>query len=213
MIIFNDIRETDIPGVFLSDRKIYAPRKKKIKVEIPFMSGSYDFSTVGSGGDIVYRDRIIECKFGIEAKSKEELQIRYDEFLNWLYTSGKNIIMFDDLPGVYFIGEVETEPSWREIVKYGETTVTFVCDPYKYFENKKIDIASPTSVYNPGMKTLSKLNFYGTGDIILKINNLTFPFNITDKNSITVNMYKGENKISWTGSVSRIEIEPNWRCI
>lgn len=213
MIIFNDIRETDIPGVFLSDRKIYAPPKKKIKVEIPFMSGSYDFSTVGSGGDIVYGNRIIECKFGIKAKTKEELQIRYEEFLNWLYTSGKNMLMFDDLPGVYFLGEVEKEPSWREIVAYGETIITFVCDPYKYFEDKKINITSPTSIYNPGIKTLSRLIFYGAGEVVLNINNSIFSFNITDKNSITVNMHEGENKISWTGSVNRIEIEPNWRCI
>lgn len=218
MITFNGIKETDIPGLFLSDRKIYAPSKKKIKVEIPFMSGSYDFSTVGSDEDIVYGDRVIECKFGIKSKSKAELQVRYNQFLNWLYDIGRCKLMFDDLPEVYFLGEIEKEPSWREIVVYGETTVIFVCEPFKYGKeyegadiwdtfNFETDYSQVTvfnvsssknvSIYNPGKNVIPDVIV--SADMRCALNGYTASFTTNKTKDYSFKLLNGFNSISISG--------------
>ncbi|KYN77184.1 phage tail protein [Clostridium sporogenes] len=219
MITFNDIKETEIPGLFLSDRKIYAPPKKKIKVEIPFMSGSYDFSTVGSDEDIVYGDRVIECKFGIKSKSKAELQVRYKQFLNWLYDIGRCKLMFDDLREVYFLGEIEKEPNWREIVVYGETTVTFVCEPFKYGKeyegadvwdtfNFETDYSQVTvfnvsgsknvSIYNPGKNVIPDVIV--SADMSCTLNGYTASFTTNKTKDYYFKLLSGFNSINIKGT-------------
>lgn len=221
MITFNDTKETDIPGLFLNDRKIYAPSKKKIKVEIPFMSGSYDFSTVGSDEDIVYEDRVIECKFGIKSRSKAELQVRYKQFLDWLYDTRRCKLMFDDLPEVYFLGEIEKEPSWREVVVYGETTVTFVCEPFKYGKeyegadiwdtfNFETDYSQITlfnvsgsknvSIYNPGKNVIPDVIV--STDMSCTINGHTAKFTIDKTKDYSFKLLQGFNTIDIKGTGS-----------
>jgi predicted phage tail component-like protein len=216
---FNNRKETDIPGLFLIDRKIYAPTKKKIKVEVPFMHGSYDFSTVGSGGEIVYTQRTIECKFGLKAISKDELQVRYEQFLNWLYDVGQSQLIFDDLSDVYFLAEIEKEPSWREIVAYGETTVTFVCQPFKYgidYEGDKdwdsfnfltdylqedtysINGSSVINIYNPGRIVIPDVIV--SSNMSCTVNGYTTNFTSINYKDYNFKLLNGTNSISVVGN-------------
>lgn len=112
---------------------------------------------------------------------------------------------------------------------------------YLYEGNEIIEINSPTKIYN-GRAThisLPYLKIYGSGDINLNINNRVTQFkNISDFieiDSKKPNCYKtingiitnsndsmfssifpyldpGENEISWSGNLSKIEIIPRWCC-
>lgn len=142
MINFNGKTEIDVlgytpqgtPAMTLKDRLIMTPEKVKIKVSVPFMSNVLDFSTVGSMGDIVYKQREIDLIFSIYATSKWDLMNKRTLAMNWLKDQPKSKLIFDDDPGFYYLGEIETTDSseFTENYTYGEFKAIFICDPYKY---------------------------------------------------------------------------------
>jgi predicted phage tail component-like protein len=132
-LIFNNKKSFDDFKLFLENFNISAPSKKKIKESVPFMNGSYDFSTVGSNGETVYEERTIKVRFNLKEKDRNGLYNRYSSVLEWLMGSGQSKIIFTDMPGYYFLGEVESAPDFEEVVRRrGILEVEFVCDPYKY---------------------------------------------------------------------------------
>lgn len=129
------------------------------------------------------------------------------------------------------IGDIE-----NEIEEYGKFQVTFKSDPYEYAIEQPITITNPVTIINQGtLHSLPKLTIYGTGNITIQINGISFqvkdvnPFvivdsdlmecyyNTTPMNNKMVGKFptfkEGENTIAWTGSVSKIDIETRWRYI
>ncbi|MDM5430840.1 phage tail domain-containing protein [Bacillus mycoides] len=129
------------------------------------------------------------------------------------------------------IGDID-----NEIEEYGKFQVTFTADPYEYAIEQPITITNPVTIMNQGtLHSLPKLTIYGTGNITIQINGISFqvkgvnPFVIVDSdlmecyyNTTPMNdkmvgkfptFKEGENTISWTGSVSKIDIETRWRYI
>lgn len=131
MITFNGKKESEIDGVIVIDRVISTPSKKKIKVSVPFMNSSYDFSTVGSNGEITYNQRDINITFAIKAISKDHLQVKYSKVMEWLQDTGQQQLIFDDIPDYYFLAEVETSSSLDEVLNFGRLEVKFVAEPFK----------------------------------------------------------------------------------
>lgn len=118
-------------NVWLQEKKIQPPAKVKIKETVPFMNGTYDFSTVGSGGDQVYGERKIQVKIGLRTKSKKELYVIYQLILEWLEDTGRQELIFDNIPGFYFIAEIEEAPEFEEAIKMGNLTINFIAQPFK----------------------------------------------------------------------------------
>jgi phage-related protein len=129
------------------------------------------------------------------------------------------------------IGDID-----NEIEEYGKFQVTFKADPYEYAIEQPITITNPVTIMNQGtLHSLPKLTIYGTGNITMQINGISFqvkgvnPFVIVDSdlmecyyNTTPMNdkmvgkfptFKEEENTISWTGSVSKIDIETRWRYI
>lgn len=129
------------------------------------------------------------------------------------------------------IGDIE-----NEIEEYGKFQVTFKSDPYEYSIEQPITITNPVTIMNQGtLHSLPKLTIYGTGNITIQINGISFqvkdvnPFVIVDSdlmecyyNTTPMNdkmvgkfpaFKEEENTISWTGNVSKIDIETRWRYI
>lgn len=116
-------------------------------------------------------------------------------------------------------------------------TVEFEVQPFMYeAAPAPRTLTEPTSILNIGtFESEPIITVYGQGDITLTINNLNLILNGIDGeitlNSEILNAYKdtlslnnkmsgdfpifsvGENVISWTGSVTKLEIMPNWRWI
>ena len=127
---FNSKHNDDI-GLVMHSKSIESPPKKKIKETAPFMNGSYDFSTVGSNGEITYSERKITVIFGLPAETKEKLEVLYSKALEWLVDIGKSKLVFDVIKDYYFMAEVEETSSFEQTMEFGLLTVTFVADPFK----------------------------------------------------------------------------------
>lgn len=128
---FNGVHNNAM-GVVMHSKSINSPAKKKVKDSVPFMNGSYDFSTVGSNGEIVFSEREITIVLGLPAETKEVLQVLYSKTLEWLVDVGKQKLIFDVMKDYYFMAEVENTTSFEETMEFGQLEVTFVVDPFKY---------------------------------------------------------------------------------
>lgn len=129
------------------------------------------------------------------------------------------------------IGDIE-----NEIEEYGKFQVTFRSDPYEYSIEQPFTLTTSATIMNQGtLHSLPKLTIYGTGDITVQINGISFQvkgvnpsvivdsdlmecyYNTTPMNNKMIGKFpifkEGENTISWTGSVSKIDIETRWRYI
>lgn len=170
---FNGKHNNDI-GVIMHSKSIQSPAKKKVKDSVPFMNGSYDFSTVGSNGEITYSEREITITLGLPAETKEILQVLYSKTLEWLVDVGKHKLIFDVMKDYYFLAEVEATSSFEETMEFGKLEVNFVVDPFKfsidyvgtniwdtfnfeedYLQDSGYDIVTSKviTLYNPGRTT------------------------------------------------------------
>lgn len=130
-VTFNGKHNNDL-NIVMHSKSIQSPPKKKIKETVPFMNGSYDFSTVGSNGEITYSEREISIIFGLPAETKERLQVLYSKVMEWLVDTGKQKLIFDVMKDYYFMAEVEETTSFEETMEFGKLEVKFKADPFKY---------------------------------------------------------------------------------
>lgn len=202
MITFNSKKDTEIDGLIVLARTISTPSKKKIKIEVPFMNSTYDFSTIGSNGEIVYNQREISLTFGIKAISKEHLQIKYSKVIEWLKDTGQQKLIFDDIPDYYFLAEVEDATSLEEVWKYGSMEVKFVAEPFKVgvnLEGSDIwdtfnfeeDVAQNTEFDVIGTKIVNIIN---VGRSVCPVINVNASMSIIF-NTKTYNLSIGDNKL------------------
>lgn len=132
-ITFNNKNSYTDFGITIESINIQPPSKKKIKDSVPYMNGSYDFSTIGTSGEITYNEREIKIKFNLVKRDKLSLYLKYSKVLEWLLGNGKNQLIFNFMQGYYFLAEVESAPSFEEVLqRAGKLEVTFVCETFKY---------------------------------------------------------------------------------
>ena len=220
---FNSKHNNDF-GLVMHSKSIESPAKKKVKDSVPFMNGSYDFSTIGSNGEITYSERKITVIFGLPAESKEQLQVLYSRALEWLVDVGKSKLVFDVIKDYYFMAEVEDTSSFEETMEFGLLTVTFTADPFKssldyvgtniwdtfnfeedYLQDSEYDIVGSQiiTIYNPGRTIRPIINCTSAMTLIqngksfnLAIgNNKLYGFYLTNlANTLTIN---GTGKINF----------------
>lgn len=198
---FNNKHNSEINIVMLS-KSIQSPPKKKIKEIVPFMNGSYDFSSVGSNGEIVYSEREIKVVFGLPAQTKERLQVLYSDALEWLMDSGKQQLKFDVMKDYYFMAEVESTTSFEETMEFGKLEVIFIAEPFKYSVdcvgddiwdtfNFEEDWAQETEYNVTGSKTIT---IYNPGRSITPL--ITCSANMTIiQNGKSYSLKIGDNKL------------------
>lgn len=132
-ITFNNKNSYIDFGVTIESIDIQPPSKKKIKDSVPYMNGSYDFSTIGTGGEIVYNEREIKIRFNLVTRNKLSLYLKYSKVLEWLLGTGQQKLIFNFMTGYYFLAEVESATSFEEVLqRAGRLEVSFVCEPFKY---------------------------------------------------------------------------------
>ncbi len=124
----------------------------------------------------------------------------------------------------------------QELKQVGTLSLTFNAKPFKYsFEGQKpVIIDKPQALYNAeAFPSKPYIKITGSGDITLNINNDKFDFKGVDEfieiDSEIMNafkgtepqngkmsadgfpaLYSGDNNISWSGDVERLEIIPRW---
>lgn len=157
-----------------------------------------------------------------------------DDVCSWLTGSGE--VIFSNEPDKKYKATIINKIPFSKIIPTFHTfIVQFECQPHKYsISNNKITLTtSGTKIYNKGADSRPVIKIYGTGNIDLTINsNIIHLTNVVDyvtidselmdcyKDTVLKNNYmngefpvliKGYNTISWTGTVTKIEVTPNWR--
>lgn len=221
-ITFNNKNSYMDLNVTIESIDIQPPSKKKIKVSVPFMNSSYDFSTVGSNGEIVYNEREVKIRFNLVTRDKLSLYLKYSQVLEWILGTGQNKLIFDFMPGYYFLAEVENAPDFKEVLqRAGRMEVTFICEPFKYGVDlagellwDNIDFELPDYIQETqfdvvGSKTVT-LYVSGSHSIVPKVvanssisctvNNYTAVFNSTKNIDWGFKLKPGANVIDITGT-------------
>lgn len=150
--------------------------------------------------------------------------------------SSASQLSFDDSPTFFYkIKQAQISNTETVIKSSGVFTVDFVCEPYEYEQSSTVTYTSATTIVNRTTTTaLPLIKVTGTGTVVLKVNGIGITLtNLTNYivldsqiqeaySGLTTNMNQnmngefpiftiGNNSISWTGTVTKIEITTNWR--
>lgn len=209
-IIFNNKGNYTDFDTILNYFKPQPPTPKIIKDSVPYMNGYYDFSNLGSNGEPVFDERKINCSIQFDNNNKASLMQKYTELLEWLLC-GIHDLIYTGESDIQYIARVEEVPSFDYFCALGgEFIFNFQADPFKYLlDNPMITITQAQSIYNPYIYCNPSVRVYGSGNLILNGESIAVTGTYTDINYLTLK--NGQNTISFDGSITKIEITPNWR--
>ncbi len=204
---------------------IVKPQRREEEITIPGRNGVL---TIDEGTYEAYNISV-ECG----ARGTEKL----GEIAAWLDGSG-DLILSTEADKVY-LARISNAISISDVIYlYNSFLVQFRVFPFKYSVNAfgdNLTIISPCSIRNKGtVYAQPAITVYGTGDITLSINGLNYGLSDVEEcitiDSEMMEVYRGatnannkysamdfprfevgENSFSWTGNVTKIEVEPKWR--
>ena len=200
---------------------ITTPEKREEKIIIPGRDG---YLTQSDGG---YEGEVKPVEFDIKHDN-------FDEIKTWLNGSGE--VIFSNEPDRYYKARIINKLDLARVLeKFHSGIIQFDCQPFGYLQKEVMQIITPTTIYNQtNVNSQPYIKIYGNGYATLKINNEVIKLtNISDyieldsemmecyKSNVPLNhlmignfpiFQVGENNISWTGNISKIEIIPRWRC-
>lgn len=182
-------------------------------------------------GDDVYDDMILTAQCMVSDAS------RISEIA--AYLKGSSTVTFANRQGGFYYARIVNQISFEKILRgnpHRSFAVNFRCKPFWYQENvPEITVTtSGTFVNNPGsVYSEPVITVYGSGEITLMVGMTIVELDgITDsitldtqlmeayKDTTSMNscmsgdfpkLLPGQNAISWTGNVSKVVIQPNWR--
>lgn len=216
-------------GIYVSTRpSIPSPKRRISNVSIPGRNSNLRFD------DNTYEDITIKVECSIKG---EILLDKIDEIKGWLLGAGESELIFSFQNNKKYIAQVVNSIDFSQVFKYfSKFIIIFNCQPFKYsVDNEIITITNTKKIINPGsVYSEPILKVFGSGNINLEINKEIIKLedikehiiidgiqqNCYDDNLENAN-YKmsgefpklnmGENNITWSGNVSKMEVIPNWR--
>lgn len=218
-------------GLVIAKRpSLPSPKRRVTFMDIPGRHSSvrYDEKT--------YEDITIVTECGL--KSKENLLTQIDEIKGWLFSAGESDLIFSFQDDKKYKAQVVNAIDFTQVYKYTSTfPIVFHCRPFKYATATSIiSLTSSTStVHNPGtLESDPIFNIFGSGNMTVTINGEKVElFNVQNKIIVNSDMQDcyddemnnlnskmagefpllkpGDNNITWTGNIQKIELLPNWR--
>lgn len=217
--IFNDINSLDYNMHINKMPPTHTTENKGQYVEVPGRDG-YLFISDGRKAPIVK-------SFDVTIFPDDYLE----QIKRWLRGSG-NLISSNE-PNVYFKARIQSMREYLGVYNEKTVSVSFACQPWAYLlsgDNVITISTTDTIINNPEEIAKPLIKIYGTGAVDLIVNSNIHKFNITDYvtvDSELMECYKdntlatftgdfpellpGENIISWTGTVTKVEVTPRWR--
>lgn len=217
-------------GILISQRpSIISPKRRVNKISIPGRNSNlivdektYDDITLS-----------VECS----VKDNDNLMNKLDDIKAWLFESGESDLIFDFQSDKKYIAQVVNSIDFKVVYKYiSQFPIIFNCRPFKYeTEMNMIEMTKEGIILNPGsIYSDPIIKIFGSGDITLNINSETIKLKQVKEHiildTVQQNCYSedignlnskmsgefpkletGENNISWTGAVYKVEVTPNWR--
>ena len=186
-------------GCCIAARDTGTPEKKSVTATVPYMSGFYDLSKLY--GAIAFEARQLMYRFEFVEDSRDELQQRKSQFLEWLSQVHDEEIADDDIPGRHFIGSLsEWEFEEGEEGQSGSLEVTFNCQPFLEADE------DTTKTCNAGSNTVTvagqAVNAYAktnSGTATIRIGGVTQSVGTTEIR-LSVQLQPGDNAVTVTGS-------------
>ena len=227
--IWNGVKCTEYGVHVLEQPPMTIPAERATFTNIPGRSGS--LTTLE--GDAVYDDLLLtaQCLLSDPAKIPAAAA--------WLRGGGK--VTFANRPGGFYHARIVNQIPFEKILRgnpHRSFSVNFRCKPFWYQENvPEITLTtSGTFITNPGsVYSEPIITVYGSGEITLMVGMTIVELDgITDSitldtplmeayqgvNSMNGNMSgdfptlaPGANAVSWTGNVTKVVIQPNWRSL
>lgn len=224
---WNGIRCTDY-GIYVTELPPPTiPEERVTFTKVPGRSGSLTVTE----GETVYEDLLLTVSCVLSDPSL------IPEIAAWL--QGAGTVVFADRDGGFYYARIVNQIPFEKILRgnpHRSFSVNFRCKPFWYADGiSKITLtASESSVNNPGSVYSEPLiTVHGSGDILLMIGQSVIELSgITEGitidsalqeaylGNVSMNhcmsgdfpkLYPGSNPISWTGEVTSIVIDPNWR--
>ena len=210
----------------------------KGRPNIPSANKRYESTEVeGRDGSLTrflgYEDLKFTLNFNILFQSDIKQKLREIKGL----LSRAKTLTFDDSPNFFYkVKQAQISDTETIIKSSGVFSVDFVADPFEYqktsstaYTTKPISLTNQTTA-----EALPLIKITGTGTVVLNVNGtgvtltgLTSSITLDSElqeayTGLTTNMNSnmngnfpvlkiGSNTISWTGTVTKVEIDPQWR--
>ncbi len=214
-------------GIHVTEQPpVTIPTERATFTNVPGRSGS--LTTLE--GDDVYDDLLLTASCFIADPA------RIPAIAAWLRGSGQ--VTFANRQGGFYHARIVNQIPFEKILRgnpHRAFAVNFRCKPFWYQAGvEPITLtASGTFITNPGsVFSEPVITVYGSGEVTLMVGMTITELEITD--SITLDtplmeaysgstsmnncmsgdfptLLPGQNAVSWTGNVSRVVIQPNWR--
>lgn len=156
------------------------------------------------------------------------------------YFSGSGNLILSNESDKYYKAKILEQIDYERLLRFRTATITFLVEPYKYkVSESEVDVTitnqESVSVTNAGLENSRPIiTLYGSGTVTFTLNGLDV-FNIDiDDGNVTIdskeqNAYKGatlknrnmtgefpllspgSNTITWTGTLTRIKVDPQSR--
>lgn len=205
-------------GLKIISREFNSPSKKKVKETLPYMNGSYDFSSLY--GDNIYEERTIKYVFDFRYKNKIDFINKKIAITDWLTSNFKEPLYDDLIPGYYFIAECEDSINFSEGYIDCEVTVVFSAYPFKISAlqdghdiwddfNFELDIVQDTKFEVENIKNIQLYNngAIGINPIVVCSNDMEiikgttiFKFKAGESKSWSFKLDKGLNDLTIKGT-------------
>lgn len=117
-------------GWYVTAIRLTPPKKRKILVEVPYRSGSYDFSDLY--GPQAYEDRNMQITFSRELPVERDGG-QLQRFVNWLYSGGRVDTRDSTAADWYYMAECTSVELGDGLDMVRQVTAAFTADPFRYF--------------------------------------------------------------------------------
>ena len=203
-------------GLTVRDTTTETKKKNKILVKIPFMNGSYDFSSLCGGQ--TYEEEMRTYEFNLIAKDKYDLEIQKIKISDWLL-DGEQAEIYDDLlVGYHRLAEC-VDLIFEENHNYAKVVANFRAYPFKIRDeyegadiwdtfNFELDVAQDVKftvesfksevLTNSGSNIVTPIVIC-TAPMTVTLNNKAFEFQKGENKDYRFRLDKGENSLKIEG--------------
>lgn len=217
-IRFNNLHSYNDLELLVLDKKVTTPTKTKIKENIPFMNGTYDFSNLYGGN--CFSERTLEFTFKLKHNNRIGLEFIKTKIENWLMGTNNQVkLIEDDLLGYYYLAECEAT-DFKDFIRFGKLKATFTAYPFKIRDsyegnnlwddfNFELDVLQDSKFDTSGSKNISIYNASATNIIpsvicsssmeVIK-GNTTYKFNSGTSKDYRFELSIGENNMTVKGN-------------
>lgn len=195
--IFNEVESSVFNLVCKSVKRPLLPAAKVRRVELPGISGVYDFDD----NDTEYDMRKITMKIQYIGTSFEELRTRARQIAAWLGTSSFVKLRIHDEDDKYYLAKVTDEIDLDTLFESGSADIAFDCQPFAYSVTEvshsfDIDAGISEPFTHPGTRLInfrsprgSKFKIIVNGlwtTISLALNGKTLTYNTAGSGILTI---------------------------